>query len=411
MKKKLIIYFGLFLVSLMTCAQNITVKSFRLLETDLTANFKETMEIDQNGEVAALIKVITTETGFLFDVGALGIVKQVQKPGEIWLYVPHGVMRININHQRLGRLDEPYYFQIPIQAARTYELVLTAKSEKANGEETTGGFLALKVSPTTAKVFVDDKVQTLNAEGAASVFLPYGQHTWRVEARDYQTQTGSVNIRKEDDRVAIVTVKLIKEGASDTEVSEMEETTSTGKRFASKSIYGSADFQMGGMFAFGLSQGGYWNGMNVELTVGIPFGKNDNAIPVNWVSCDDNGYYLGSYTQYYSTTVQWGAHLGYGWTVKDWLRLTPRIGFSNFVLRSEKSEVNQWTYVVSAVPSVRAEVAFNKNIGMYVTPQYNLPVLEGKIARQLRRDSPIIRSWNKGFYVTVGIWFNIITKK
>ena len=56
-------------------AQNISVKSFRLLETDLTANLEGTKEIDQNGETAALIKVITTETGFVFDVGMLGIVK------------------------------------------------------------------------------------------------------------------------------------------------------------------------------------------------------------------------------------------------------------------------------------------------------------------------------------------------
>ena len=55
-------------------AQDISVKSFRLLETDLTANTEGTMKRDQNNEVSALIKVVTTETGFAFDGGMLGIV-------------------------------------------------------------------------------------------------------------------------------------------------------------------------------------------------------------------------------------------------------------------------------------------------------------------------------------------------
>ena len=59
-----------------------------MLDTDLTANTAGTMETDQNGETAALIKVVTTQTGFTFDGGALGIVKTVQKPSEIWVYVP-----------------------------------------------------------------------------------------------------------------------------------------------------------------------------------------------------------------------------------------------------------------------------------------------------------------------------------
>ena len=36
-------------------AQNISVASFKLLDSDLTANTTGTMERDQNGEVAALI--------------------------------------------------------------------------------------------------------------------------------------------------------------------------------------------------------------------------------------------------------------------------------------------------------------------------------------------------------------------
>ena len=77
----LLIIFGLSGTDL--SAQNISVKSFRLLETDLTANTAGTMKRDQNNETAALIKVVTKETGFVFDGGMLGIVATMQKTGEL----------------------------------------------------------------------------------------------------------------------------------------------------------------------------------------------------------------------------------------------------------------------------------------------------------------------------------------
>ena len=217
-------------------AQNITVKSFRLLETDLTANLEGTKEIDQNGEVAALIKVITTETGFLFDVGMMGIVRQVQKPGEIWLYVPHGIQRISINHQKLGRLAEPYYFPIPIIQARTYELELTTNKVRTIIEEDAGGgFLSLNVTPAGAIVFIDDKLQTLKSDGTLSTFLLYGTHSYRVEASGYKAEAGTVNIVSEDTQVLDITlqstqsnVTLVAEG-EDAEIWINNELKGTGR--------------------------------------------------------------------------------------------------------------------------------------------------------------------------------------
>ena len=104
-------------------AQGIFVESFELLSTDLTAIMRETQEIDQNGEVAALIKMVTTQTGFVIDGGMMGIVKTKQDVAELWIYVPHGIQRLVIKHQQLGQLE--YYFPIPIEKGRTYKMVLT----------------------------------------------------------------------------------------------------------------------------------------------------------------------------------------------------------------------------------------------------------------------------------------------
>ena len=130
MKKEVLILIGI-LLCLNIVAQNISVASFKLLETDLTANTVGTMMQDQNGEVAALIKVVTTQTGFTFDGGALGIVKTKQTPGEIWVYLPHGAKKITIKHPQYGILRD-YYYPISIEAARTYEMIVKQGFERQN---------------------------------------------------------------------------------------------------------------------------------------------------------------------------------------------------------------------------------------------------------------------------------------
>lgn len=82
-------------------AQQISVQSFRKLETDLSARGSEG-RTDQNGDRCAIIKIVTTETGFDFDPDALGSMGSIQKKGEVWLYVPYGARRLTIRHARLG---------------------------------------------------------------------------------------------------------------------------------------------------------------------------------------------------------------------------------------------------------------------------------------------------------------------
>ena len=178
-------------------AQNISVESFRLLENDLTANTNGTMEYDQNGNVAALIKVVTSETGFVFDGGMLGIVKTVQKTGEIWVYVPAGLQRITISHQRLGVLRD-HYFNIPVEKARTYELKLvTGRVRTIVEDEQTTQFLVLKVDPPTASVFLDGRIQSLKSDGTVSALVEFGKHEYRVEAAGYITEAGTIEVGRE----------------------------------------------------------------------------------------------------------------------------------------------------------------------------------------------------------------------
>lgn len=177
-------------------AQTFSVESFKLLDNDMTANTYGTMEYDQNGDVAALIKIITTQTGFVVDGGMMGIVKTKQEVAEFWVYVPHGIQRIKLRHPQLGQTE--YYFPIPIEKARTYEMTLTTGVVRTIvDDQQTMQYLVMNVTPANATVYIDDKLQSVEQDGTVSVLLQYGSHTYRVEAASCMTKAGTVKIGQE----------------------------------------------------------------------------------------------------------------------------------------------------------------------------------------------------------------------
>ena len=187
----------LVLVATSLTAQNISVASFKLLENDLTANTKGTMEDDFNGEVSALIKVVTTEKGFRFEGGMVGIVKVKQEVGEVWVYVPHGIKKITIRHDNLGVLRD-YYFDIPIEKARTYEMVLTTgRVETVVTHTVAKQFVVFNVSPADAVVELNDEVLSVDGDGVAQQLMPYGSYNYRVSRPNYHTEAGRITVTAE----------------------------------------------------------------------------------------------------------------------------------------------------------------------------------------------------------------------
>lgn len=179
------------LIAVHVYSQTISVASFKLLGTDLTANTAGTMEKDQNGETAALIKVVTTQVGFSFDGGSMGIVKTRQTPGEVWVYVPRSSKKITIKHSQLGVLRD-YYYPISIESGRTYEMVLTTGVVQTIIKQTSNSqYLVLKVSPNNAIVELDNEVLP-NTNGLAQKFVRLGTYEYRVQAPNYHTAAGKI---------------------------------------------------------------------------------------------------------------------------------------------------------------------------------------------------------------------------
>ena len=191
---KIVLICVLFVISCrLGFSQSISVISFKLLESDLTANTAGTMEQDQNGETAALIKVVTTQVGFTFDGGSLGIVKTKQTPGEVWVYVPHGSKRITIKHPQLGVLRD-YYYPIAIEAARTYEMALaTGTVQTIVQQARTSQYVVFQLTPTDAVVELNGELLKTE-DGVASKMMKFGTYNYRVQAPNYLMEVGAVTI-------------------------------------------------------------------------------------------------------------------------------------------------------------------------------------------------------------------------
>lgn len=189
--KKPILFFFLFLLSTLQ-AQNLAVQSFRVLENDLDARVHHSVK-DQNGDLAALIKVNTTQSNFKFEVGSLGVVKTVQKTGEIWVYVPEKVQRITISHSQLGLLRN-FSFPIPIEKAKVYELVLVSgKVETVVKEaEIETQWIAINSTPSGANVFLNDR---LVGKTPYSGQFQLGTYSYKLELPKYHTEAGSILLK------------------------------------------------------------------------------------------------------------------------------------------------------------------------------------------------------------------------
>ncbi|MBQ8423910.1 MAG: SUMF1/EgtB/PvdO family nonheme iron enzyme [Coprobacter sp.] len=193
----------LLLVALPGAAQELAVESFRLLENEISANIAgPNRRIDQNGEVAALIKVQTTETGFVFEGGLLGIVDTKQDVGEIYVWVPRSAKRITIKHPQLGVLRN-YAYPVPIESGRTYEMkLISGRVQQIVQHTATEQYFVLNITPANARVTIDDNPVEV-VDGVAMARLKMGEHNFTVQAAMHRSEAGIVTITDKKEEMNI----------------------------------------------------------------------------------------------------------------------------------------------------------------------------------------------------------------
>lgn len=186
--------------------EKMSVSEFYMDENDLTANQEGTIILDQNGNKCALIKIKTTEKGFSFDNGSLGIPKVDENPtAEIWVYLPSGSRRLTIAHSELGQIS--YEFQTPIKSARTYIMNLTCdRVFTATFDDKHQQTLILNITPKIAVVTING-VQEHVFNGQLNKTFSYGRYRYLVRAERYHDLEDTITINDSKPQIRNIQLK------------------------------------------------------------------------------------------------------------------------------------------------------------------------------------------------------------
>ena len=177
-------------------AQELTVKSFKLASNDLTAQSQPRKDL--NNLNCALVKVGIALDGVKFDGSIMG--EPIQKLGEYWVYMPKGVSMLQVLHKNYTPLMVNFYdYGVgKVESGMTYILTLSKPAGSTEPADAGGNFYAFTVTPKNAVVTIDGNQQTVSTDGAYSAMLPYGSHTYKVEAGGYISKSGSFSISSSD---------------------------------------------------------------------------------------------------------------------------------------------------------------------------------------------------------------------
>ena len=196
MRKILFSFFMLFAVMSTVFAQKLTVESFKPAANDLTAQSQPRKDL--NNLNCALVKVGIALDGVKFDGSIMG--EPIQKLGEYWVYMPKGVSMLQVLHKNYTPLMVNFYdYGVgKVESGMTYILTLSKPAGSTEPTDAGGNFYALSVTPKNAVVTIDGNPQTVSTDGEYSAMLPYGSHTYKVEAGGYISKSGSFTISSSD---------------------------------------------------------------------------------------------------------------------------------------------------------------------------------------------------------------------
>ena len=189
MRNILLSFFLLFAVISSAIAQKLTVESFKLAESDLTAQTQPRKDL--NDRNCALIKVGIGLQGVQFEGGIMGNVEN--KTGEYWVYMPQGNRQLKVKHANYAPVMVTFadYGVEKLESNRTYELIITASGSTQVAQKQR---LTIRYSPSSATVLVDNKM-VKGTNGVARTTLPIGQHSFVVACDGYESEEGMVKLK------------------------------------------------------------------------------------------------------------------------------------------------------------------------------------------------------------------------
>ena len=196
MKKLYLILLSVFALLNTAVAQKLSVESFVLAPTDITAQTEGRKDL--NGDACALVKI--SFVGDVADVEGNVIKPLVKRNNETWAFMTQESRQMKVVTKDYLPLMVTFgdYGIEKLQSNRTYVLTLTKPSGAQEPVDAGGNFYAISVQPKDAKVTIDGVLQASSSDGEYSAMLAYGSHTYKVEAGGYISKSGSFTIGKGD---------------------------------------------------------------------------------------------------------------------------------------------------------------------------------------------------------------------
>ena len=172
-----------------TLAQELTVKSFKLASSDLTAQTQPRKDL--NNRNCAVVKV--QFVGDILNVEGNVIMPLVKRNNETWVYMPQNTRQMKVITKNFLPLMVTFsnYGIERLESNRTYVLTLLSNNQQQAQQSQT---LSIRYSPSFATVLVDNKmVKGMN--GVAKTTLPVGQHSYIVACDGYDSEEGTVKLK------------------------------------------------------------------------------------------------------------------------------------------------------------------------------------------------------------------------
>ena len=170
-------------------AQKLTVESFKLAGSDLTAQTQPRKDL--NNRNCAVVKV--QFVGELTNIEGNVIMPLVKRNNETWVYMPQNTRQMKVitkNYLPLMVTFADYDIE-RLESNRTYVLTLLSNNlQQAQQSQT----LTIKYMPTNATVLVDNKM-VKGTNGVAQTTLPVGQHSFVVVCDGYESEEGMVKLK------------------------------------------------------------------------------------------------------------------------------------------------------------------------------------------------------------------------
>ena len=172
-----------------TFAQELTVKSFKIASSDLTAQTQPRK--DTNNCNCAIVKVLFV--GDIVDLDGNIIKPVVKYTNETWVYMPQRSRQLKITTKDYLPLMVTFedYGVDKLESNRTYVLTLLGNSQQQAQLTQT---LSIRYSPSSATVLVDNKM-VKGTNGMVQTTLPVGQHSFVVACDGYESEEGTVKLK------------------------------------------------------------------------------------------------------------------------------------------------------------------------------------------------------------------------